>query len=31
MIFRPYATWFAVIGLWLVIKSAIDVFGKVMT
>mmetsp|Transcript_48571 Transcript_48571/g.152358 ORF Transcript_48571/g.152358 Transcript_48571/m.152358 type:complete len:675 (-) Transcript_48571:455-2479(-) len=28
MIFRPYATWFAVIGLWLVIKSAIDVFGK---
>eukprot|EP00960_Hanusia_phi_P028519 747448-Hanusia_phi.AAC.7 len=29
MIFRPYASWFAVIGLWLVVKNAVDVFGKV--
>ena len=28
MIYRPYITWFAVIGLWMVVKDSIDVYGK---
>jgi len=28
MIYRPYISWFAVIGLWLVVKDSIDVYGK---
>jgi hypothetical protein len=28
MIYRPFATWFAVIGLWMVIKDSMDVAGK---
>jgi len=28
MIYRPYISWFAVIGLWLVVKDSIDIYGK---